>query len=321
MLQSSAYADAAADPETVTDLTTFGSFEGHRPARDARRRAMGGGRVTSPIEATLSQPAAAALGVATGDTCRSGRAASTRAARSTSRSPGPGAPTRRTRTGSAIRSCSTGPRPAAGSRPAARWSCGEADLTSGPLSEALDAQWRAIPDDRRVPARDAGRDGDRRERRCSVASTPPSRQSNQASVATKLPDILASVDRSVLVAQSGILLLLVQFGVLAAYAVILVAALLLERRRTETALLRSRGAGTGHLVAMAFGEALLVVVPAVIAAPWLAMLLVQAVAPQPGDGGRRPERAAARPVDVPHGGRARPNPTAFCARSNATGVA
>ena len=51
-----------------------------------------------------------------------------------------------------------------------------------------------------------------------------------------------------LVAQSGILLLLVQFGVLAGYAVILVAALLMDRRRSETALLQARGAGFGHLV-------------------------------------------------------------------------
>ena len=77
--------------------------------------------------------------------------------------------------------------------------------------------------------------------------------------------------------QAGILLLLVQFGVLAGYAVILVAALLLERRRTETALLRARGGGFGHLVSMALGEALLVTVPAVLAAPWAAALLVQAV--------------------------------------------
>ena len=86
---------------------------------------------------------------------------------------------------------------------------------------------------------------------------------------------------------------------LAAYAVILVAALLLERRRTETALLRSRGAGTGHLVAMAFGEAVLVVVPAVLVAPWLAMLLVQAVRLNPAMEGVGRQRAAARPVDVP----------------------
>ena len=64
---------------------------------------------------------------------------------------------------------------------------------------------------------------------------------------------------------------------LAAYAIILVAALLLERRRTETALLRARGGGFGHLLSMSAGEALLITVPAVIAAPWLASLLVLAV--------------------------------------------
>src|SRR4029079_699603 len=92
---------------------------------------------------------------------------------------------------------------------------------------------------------------------------------NQAAVTTRLPQILASVDRSVLVAQSGILLLLVQFGVLAGYAVILVSALLMERRRTETALLKARGAGYAHLVRMALYEAVGVVVPAVLVAPWL----------------------------------------------------
>ena len=152
----------------------------------------------------------------------------------------------------------------------------EADLTTGALGEPLDAQWRAIPDVNGFdPDTLDAVAADVRGLAGRVNAALPG--SNQASVATKLPDILASVDRSVLVAQAGILLLLVQFGVLAAYAVILVAALLLERRRSETALLRSRGAGTGHLAAMAFGEALLVVVPAAIAAPWLAVLLVQAV--------------------------------------------
>ena len=105
--------------------------------------------------------------------------------------------------------------------------------------------------------------------------------SNQATVATRLASILAAVDRSVLVAQSGILLLLVQFGVLAGYAVVLVAALLMDRRRSETALLRARGAGFGHLVRMATGEGLLIVVPAVLAAPWIATLLVAAVGLNP----------------------------------------
>ena len=133
------------------------------------------------------------------------------------------------------------------------------DLVSGPLAEPLNAEWRAIPRVEgftpeslaAVEALATGIDG-------RVNAALP--VSNQAQVLSKLPAILASVDRSVLVTQAGILLLLVQFGVLAGYAVILVAALLLERRRTETALLRARGGGFGHLVSMALGEALLVTV-------------------------------------------------------------
>ncbi len=105
--------------------------------------------------------------------------------------------------------------------------------------------------------------------------------SNDATVATRLPDILAAVDRSVLVTQSGILLLLIQFAVLGGYAVILVAALLMERRRTETALLRARGAGSRHLATMALGEAILITIPAAILAPWLATAMVAAVSLDP----------------------------------------
>ena len=75
--------------------------------------------------------------------------------------------------------------------------------------------------------------------------------------------------------------MLVQFGVLAGYSVILVAALLVDRRRPGTALLQARGAGFGHLVRMATGEALVIVVPAVLAAPWIASLLVTAVGLNP----------------------------------------
>ena len=274
VLHSSAYADAAADPETVTDLTTFGSFEGldrHATLVDGRWAEAG----HSPVEATLSQPAATALGVTTGDTIalasrlnpsRKVDVAITGTWRADPADPyWLGDPLVLDGVETSGRFTTRGPLVVQ-----------EADLLGDPLSEPLDAQWRAIP----------AIDGFSPEMLDAMATDVSGvlgrvnaalPQSNQASVTTKLPDILASVDRSVLVAQSGILLLLVQFGVLAAYAVILVAALLLERRRTETALLRSRGAGTGHLVSMAFGEALLVVVPAVLAAPWLAMLLVQAV--------------------------------------------
>jgi hypothetical protein len=274
VLQGSPYADAAADPETVTDLEQPAAFEGiERHAELVDGRWAEAGRM--PIEATLSQAAAAIIGVKTGDTLTlanrldPGRVLDFVITGTWRADPADpywlADPLALEGTETGGRFTTRGPMVVA-----------ETDLMTGPLREPLDVQWRAIPQVTgfRPETLDAvGTDIAGLAGRVNAALP----DSNQGSVSTRLPDILASVDRSVLVAQAGILLLLVQFGVLAAYAVILVAALLLERRRTETALLRSRGAGTGHLAAMAFSEALLVVIPAVVAAPWLAMLLVQAV--------------------------------------------
>lgn len=91
------------------------------------------------------------------------------------------------------------------------------------------------------------------------------------SVATDLPAVLGGVDRSLLVSRSGVLLLTIQFAILAAYALVLVAGLLVEQRRIETALLRSRGGSAGHVAWMALLEGLLLVVPAALAAPWIAL--------------------------------------------------
>ena len=274
VLHSPAYADAASDPATVSDLTQFASFQGidrHAELVDGQWATPG----HDPIEATLSQGAAAALGVGTGDhlslVSRLDPTHKVDVAITGTWRPNPSDgywladPLDLDGTDKGGQFTTRGP-----------LVVDQADLTDGPLSEALDAQWRAIPDvggfrPESLDTVATNVDGLLARVNAALPGT------NQASISTKLPAILSSIDRSVLVAQAGILLLLVQFGVLAAYAVILVAALLLERRRTETALLRSRGAGTGHLASMAFGEALIVVVPAVIVAPWLAMLLVQAV--------------------------------------------
>ncbi|MGH2402596.1 MAG: FtsX-like permease family protein, partial [Candidatus Limnocylindria bacterium] len=91
------------------------------------------------------------------------------------------------------------------------------------------------------------------------------------SVSTDLPAVLGGADRSLLVSRSGVLLLTIQFTVLAAYALVLVAGLLVEQRRIETALLRSRGASAGHVAWMALLEGLLLVLPAALAAPWIAL--------------------------------------------------
>ena len=258
----------------MTDLTVFASYEGiedHATLVDGAWPTPG----ADPVEATLSEGAAAALGVGAGDTLHLVSRLDESRARDVAITgvwrPDPADPwwvgDRLALTGSEAGGSFTtrGPIVIAAD-----------DLVTGAASQPLDAQWRAIPDV-------AGFTPGNVDEVAALAASAQDRVnaalpfSNRAQVLTKLPTILAAVDRSVLVAQSGILLLLVQFGVLAAYAIVLVAALLLERRRTETALLRARGGGFGHLLSMSAGEALLITVPAVIAAPWLASLLVLAV--------------------------------------------
>ncbi|WP_346115619.1 FtsX-like permease family protein, partial [Nonomuraea maheshkhaliensis] len=72
-----------------------------------------------------------------------------------------------------------------------------------------------------------------------------------------------------LVARSTMLIPVLQLLLLAAYALMLTARLLADHRRMEVALLRSRGAGTVRLAALAGGEALLVALPCAIVAPFL----------------------------------------------------
>lgn len=86
-----------------------------------------------------------------------------------------------------------------------------------------------------------------------------------------LPEVLASAGASLLVSRAGVLLLNVQLAVLAGYALLLVGALIVEQRRAEIALLRSRGASAVQLFRFGLMEAGLLVVPAALAAPLLAM--------------------------------------------------
>ncbi|MBF8185362.1 ABC transporter permease [Nonomuraea sp. K274] len=87
--------------------------------------------------------------------------------------------------------------------------------------------------------------------------------------ATRLPEILTQLDTASLVARSTMLIPVLQLLLLAAYALMLTARLLADHRRMEVALLRSRGAGTVRLAALAGGEALLVAVPCAVIAPFL----------------------------------------------------
>ena len=89
-------------------------------------------------------------------------------------------------------------------------------------------------------------------------------------VRTKLGETLAASERSLLVSRTGILLLMAQLAILAGYAIVLTAALIVDHRRVDTALLRSRGAGSLQVGGLALAEGLLLAVPAGLAGPWLA---------------------------------------------------
>jgi hypothetical protein len=148
----------------------------------------------------------------------------------------------------------------------------EADLV--PLiGGRLDVEWRGIPNiaglrvDGVTPLRDGSAAVATRLRGAVPATVNPR-------VTSALPGLLDEVGRSVLVTRSGVILLTIQFAVLAGYAVVLVAGMLVERRRSEIALIRSRGAGGGHLIVMAVLESLLIAVPAVALAPILALGVV-----------------------------------------------
>jgi hypothetical protein len=150
----------------------------------------------------------------------------------------------------------------------------EADLVAlGGGRDRVDLSWRAIPDiaalriDRTDDLR-IGVDGLAARFRESLPATVTPR------VQTTLPALLTDVGRSVLVSRSGVILLTIQFAVLAGYSIVLVAGMLVERRRSEIALMRSRGASGGHLVAMATLEAAILAIPAAVVAPFLALGVV-----------------------------------------------
>ena len=90
------------------------------------------------------------------------------------------------------------------------------------------------------------------------------------STTTGLPQILVDADRALLVSRTGVTVLTIQLAILAAYAIVLTAGLIVEHRTMDTALLRSRGANPPQMALLALVEAALVALPAGIAAPWLA---------------------------------------------------
>jgi hypothetical protein len=133
---------------------------------------------------------------------------------------------------------------------------------------ALHLQWRAYPDLQRLTLDAAA------ELRSRLEALPTRLQigtSKAFDVTAGLAPILRDAERSLLVSRMGVLLLIAQLAILAAYAIVLTASLLVDHRRIDTALLRSRGAGPPQVALLALAEGLLLAIPAVLLAPWLAV--------------------------------------------------
>jgi FtsX-like permease family len=150
-------------------------------------------------------------------------------------------------------------------------------LVFGRLTDIWSAmRWRTLPDGTAIDPGNVGsvaggvRDLARR------ISTDLGRK-DAAEVTTDLPAILSRATSGTRSSGSGILLLDGQIIVLGGYALIMVAAMVVERRRGTTAVLRVRGATTGQLLRLSATEALVLVVPAALLAPALAAGLLIAL--------------------------------------------
>jgi hypothetical protein len=140
----------------------------------------------------------------------------------------------------------------------------------------LQIEWRAIPALEHVGIGDATNlRADLDDLRARIAAASPGQS---FTVRTSMSELLVATTRAASATLIAVLAVIIEFGIMAAYALVLVAGLLIERRRVRSALLEARGAGSGHLGGLALGEALLLMAPTVILAPVIALAVAQVVA-------------------------------------------
>ena len=141
-------------------------------------------------------------------------------------------------------------------------------------TRSFELQWRVFPDFENLTA--SGIAALRQEVTALEERLNRDRQlDNRMQVETGLGDILRDTERSLLATRSTTVILTLQLAVLAGYALLLTAGLLNESRQVETNLLRSRGASSTQLMAMAGMEGAMLTIPAAVAAPTLAALALR----------------------------------------------
>ncbi|WP_435970002.1 FtsX-like permease family protein [Streptomyces sp. Qhu_M48] len=136
-------------------------------------------------------------------------------------------------------------------------------LSPGETSWLGSADFSGLTTDRIDALRAAATEGPR------TMSADTSRFGTTISVSTALPTVLEQSRRALLVSRSTLLIVAVQLVLLAAYTLLLVARLLSTERSGETSLLRARGGSRRRIAGLAAVEALLLALPAAVAAPLL----------------------------------------------------
>lgn len=140
-------------------------------------------------------------------------------------------------------------------------------FTSGRVASAVVA-WQAAGDFRKASTAQIG--ALQRSVRNTLQYLHDDQATGAAQAGSSLPGLLDGFRRSMLVTRSTLLIGALQLVILAGFALLLVAQLLAEERAGETALLRARGGSRARVGRLAAAEALLLAVPAAIAAPLLA---------------------------------------------------
>jgi hypothetical protein len=149
----------------------------------------------------------------------------------------------------------------------------------GGIADRTSSSWLSVPRFERLELADiepirrrlAAAQSDLEERRLGLESG----DANEFEVDTVVPALLARSTRSLTVARSAVFAVVAQFALLAGYALVLVAGLTVDARSSEVAMFRARGASSRQLLALALTEAVVIVVPAALIAPWFASWLLR----------------------------------------------
>jgi hypothetical protein len=272
MVRADGFASAGSDPADTTHLTSLASFEGlpqHAQLLSGAWPSPG----QRPIEAALSEGAARALGLTVDsevdltDRLESGLTVHLRVTGIWRPDPSDAYWQQDPLALNGI--VTSGPSTTRGP-----FAVAQQDLAALPVTHKEDLRWLGLLDvaaarPEQLDALQANLTG----LSSAVRAALPPEAGFTSNVA--LATVLAATSQAILVARGAILILALQFAVVAGYAVVLVGGILVDRRRSEVALLRSRGTSAAQLAAIALVEAALLAGPAILVAPLLAVGVVR----------------------------------------------